>query len=234
MALVIYITCGGHDHRLEVTPDGKLTPLDHDAKMVEAFTSFGAEAPRCVKRARRWAELYDNAEEHQVLEILLHAVVEASTRSGERLLQRDLVLLAYEYADHVAESLRDIDGYSSPERLLDCLKAFLDEEATREAVAEDVMAARRMIQQHPWSDGPSSTAHAAAAALSAGEAALMDDPSRCLNAVVEAATNARYAAGSVVEEEGLSHESFEDGESEEARWQLKRAIEVLEQHGGRL
>jgi hypothetical protein len=45
----VVLPCGDAMHRLRVRrEDGRLVMEDHDATTVDAFTAFGAEAPRCA------------------------------------------------------------------------------------------------------------------------------------------------------------------------------------------
>jgi hypothetical protein len=235
MGLVIYITCGGHDHRLELSPDGSLTPLDHNTDMLSAFTAFGAAAPACARQIEEWDAWRDTDEARNLLDQVLHAVVNHSTKSTGYALQRDLASLALEYADRAVDSamsLEDYDLEEMPADLLATISSFLVGDATRDDVLGETQKARKAITTYEWTEiydffGSSLWK----CVVFAAEAAMLENVTRCVDATILTADAAREIVSNVAGELG---NDYEEVDAEETMWQLRRAVEVLEAHGGRL
>jgi hypothetical protein len=50
------IECEGQMHRIVVSSDRTLRILDHDERMLRAFSAFGAKKPECMKAAERFEQ----------------------------------------------------------------------------------------------------------------------------------------------------------------------------------
>jgi hypothetical protein len=186
--------------------------------MLTAFTAFGAAAPACARQIEEWEELRDT--------------YEASTSPA---LQRDLASLAFEYADRAVDaamSLQEYDLEDMPADLLATISNFLAGEATRDDVLHEVQEGRQAMADYAWNEtydlAGTSTWECA---IKAGEAALLENVTRCVDATIETADHARDLIAQVRVELG---NDADEVETEETMWQLGRAVEVLEAHGGRL
>ena len=238
MALVLHIACAGHDHRIALDRDGSVEALDHNKKTLKAFKAFDATAPACVQRAQALEEAINDADADVVLNTIIRSVVNNSARSTEKLLQRDFAKLAFEYADrvvnlaiHTHDLYEELDEDKTPIELVTALGEFAEggSEKLLEAELKRTRAQRDVASiESPYSGIDS----VFSCAIHAAQAALLANPSLAAD---ELLITAELSRDFVIDEQ---MDASLDDESEiimdEVAWQMRQAIDILENYGGRL
>jgi hypothetical protein len=235
MALVIYIPCDGHDHRLALERDGTLTALDHDQDQLNAFMAFGAKAPPCLRVFQQYQplEAYDFL---PFLRIVLKSLVDRSTRATNRLLQLDFARLAHDFADRAADAVLWVeddegDPMDIPADLIATIGDYITGQADKDTLADERLRAIYTVddfnysgENHGWSPA------VYRCAIFAAEAALYEDAERSMHALLQTAERSAELVVALKEEAGIEGD---DDEMDEALWQLDRVIERLVSYGGK-
>jgi hypothetical protein len=222
-SIVVDVPCGEETHRLELRDDGTARMLDHDPRVVAAFTRMGATPPECARAVAEY-------ERKPLAYILSHTGLDGRT----------VGLLACDYAEHVLSIFEaKFPDDIRPRKAIKTARACGHGEATAKQLYKWWAAAQWASTEtvkRAWA--------AKMAAVSAEEAAEATLAWAAEEAAEEAAGAVRAAAAAWAAEEAAAWAAEEaaraargclgaalTAETEarvaEAAWQLKHTFKVL-------
>jgi hypothetical protein len=128
-SVVIKIVCDGEVHRIELRDDGTARMLDHDPRVVAAFTRMGATPPLCYHAKVSYEELS------------LHYILETAGME-----HKTLSLLACDYAEHVLPIFEHYHPQDDRPRVaIEAARIFLSGNSTRRTLGKARVDAEKAV-----------------------------------------------------------------------------------------